>query len=126
MYKEITLNSAEGTPISVPFMANAATAYRFKALFNKDLLLTFQSAKQGDLYNVEFIEQLAFLMAMQAKAKNDEIDLTKINEESMVLWLERFDGMELLNHAGDIMDVYLGNTRFSSKEKKRAIKQTEN
>ena len=119
------MTSAEGEPVDVPFFANAATAYRFKAMFGKDLLLTFQSAKQGDLYNVEFIEQIAFIMAMQAKAKAGMADLSTINEEMMVSWLETFDGMELLNNAAEIMDVYLGNTKFTSKEKKRATKQSE-
>jgi hypothetical protein len=65
-------------------------------------------------------------MAMQAKAKTGEIDLTTINVDSMVSWLEQFGSFAIYNKAQEILSVYLDNTTITSSEKKKARKQTAN
>jgi intein-encoded DNA endonuclease-like protein len=65
-------------------------------------------------------------MAMQAQGKSGGVDLNKISKDDMLIWLEQFDGFELVNKSKDIIEVYLGNSNISSKEKKKARKQSEN
>ena len=123
MYKVLSMLSEDGEPLSVPFLANAATAFRYKSVFGKDLLVLIQtSTKKDGVYDVDFVSELAYIMAMQAKAKDGEIDLNKINKDNMFEWLEQFGGFELFNHANEIMNIFLGNTKVTSQEKKKARK----
>lgn len=127
MYKVISMLTEDEQPIDVPFLANAATPFRYKSIFGKDLLVLFQtSANESGVYNIDFVSELAFVMAMQAKAKNGEVDLNKLNQDKMLEWLEQFGGFELYAHANDIMDVYLGNTIVTSDEKKKVRKRSDN
>lgn len=126
MYKVITLKTDEGKDINVPFLANAATPFRFKSLFGKDLLLLFQKAVNNDgVYDIDFISELAFVMAMQAKARNEDVDLNTITRDNMIAWLEQFGGFEMLSRANEIMNVYLGNEKITSEEKKKVRKPKE-
>ena len=126
MYKVISMLTDDEQPIDVPFLANAATPFRYKALFGKDLLVLFQKSVTNDgVYDIDFVSELAFVMAMQAKAKDGGVDLNTINRDSLLEWLEQFGGFELFNHANDIMNVYLGNTASTSKEKKKVRKPNE-
>ena len=127
MYKVVSMLSDDGKPVDVPFLANAATPFRYKSLFGKDLLLLFQKAVNEDgAYNIDFVSELAYVMAMQAKSKTEGKDLNTINRDNMIEWLEQFGGFEMFNHANDIMNVYLGNEGATSKEKKKVRKPNEN
>ena len=127
MYKVIQLLDADGNMKDVPMLANAATPFRFKQVFGQDLLVLFQtSVSNNGAYDLDFISELAFIMAKQAKAKDDGADLSKLNKEWMLDWLEQFDGFELLNNANEIIGVYLGNAEITSKEKKKVRKQSAN
>lgn len=126
MYKVVSMLSDDGKPVDVPFLANAATPFRYKSLFGKDLLLLFQKAVNEDgVYNIDFVSELAYVMAMQAKSKTEGKDLNTINRDNMIEWLEQFGGFEMFNHANDIMNVYLGNEGTTSKEKKKVRKPNE-
>lgn len=123
MYKVISMLTDDELPIDVPFLANAATPFRYKELFGKDLLILFQKSMNNDgVYDIDFVSELAFVMAMQAKAKDEEIDLNHINREDMLEWLEQFGGFEMLTHSQEIMSIYLGNMKTTSKEKKKVRK----
>lgn len=130
MYKKIELSDPKGDLIEVEFLANAATPRRYKMIFREDLLTKFANAKiekDGESrYDIDFLPELAFIMAMQAAAKTDsKIKLDKLNESSFLDWLESFDSMELENKAEEIMSVYLGNTETSSDAKKNIEEQNE-
>jgi hypothetical protein len=124
MYKVISLKAENGNSMDVPFLANAATPFRFKAIFGKDLLVLFQTCSNDGVYDIDFVSQLAYTMAMQAEAKNNGRDMTTLGMVDMIAWLEQFDGFEMLNKAKDIIEVYLGNSNTSSKEKKKVGKQS--
>lgn len=126
MFKIISMQAEDGSQIDVPFLANAATSYRYKTMFKQDLLVLFQTFEHNGTYDIDFVEQLAYIMAMQAKAKTGEIDLTTINVDSMVSWLEQFGSFAIYNKAQEILSVYLDNTTITSSEKKKARKQTVN
>lgn len=126
MYKVIALKTDEGEDIKVPFLANAATPFRYKSLFGKDLLLLFQKAVNEDgVYDIDFVSELAFVMAMQARSRNEDLDINTVNRDNMLSWLEQFGGFELFSHANEIMNVYLGNEETTSKEKKKVRKPSE-
>lgn len=126
MYKIITMTKEDGSSIDVPFLANAATPFRYKAVFGRDLLVLFQTSFSNGAYDIDFVTELAYVMAMQAQGKSGGVDLNKISKDDMLIWLEQFDGFELVNKSKDIIEVYLGNSNISSKEKKKARKQSEN
>ena len=123
MYKEISMKGEDGNQINVPFLANAATPFRFKSLFGQDLLVLFQTCSADGIYDINFVSQLAFIMAMQAKAKTGGVDLSTINKEMMLSWLEDLDGFSIYDKAQEILAVYLGNSEVASKEKKSTRKQ---
>lgn len=118
MYGEIKVGG-----INVPMLANAATPLRYKQLFGKDLLTEFQGAQNDQAKVVESIPELAFIMAMAAKAKEGKQDLNLINQAKYMEWLEQFDPMDLPMVSEQIVNLYLGNTVTSSEPKK---KQKEN
>lgn len=126
MYKVITLKTDEGEDINVPFLANAATPFRYKSLFGKDLLLLFQKAAKDDgAYDIDFVSELAFVMAMQAKSRNEGLDINTVNRDNMISWLEQFGGFEMLTRANEIISVYIGNEETTSEEKKKVEEPSE-
>lgn len=129
MYKEIMIARVDGKDEPTPMLANAATPLRFKQIFGEDLLTLFANAKseeEGRMnYNIDFISQLAYVMAMQAKAHDGKVKLEKLNMNGLIDWLEEFDSMSMENASQDIMDVYLGNMRVDSEAKKNKDEQNE-
>lgn len=123
MYKVISMKAEDGSQIDVPFLANAATPFRFKSIFGQDLIVLFQTCGENGIYDIDFMSQLAFIMAMQAKGKTGDIDMSTLDKESMLSWLEQFDSLSLYDNAQDILEVYLGNSTITSVEKKKARKQ---
>lgn len=132
MYKEISIARADGSEELTPLLANAATPRRYKQIFHEDLLTLIANAEKkteaGEtIYSIDFLAELTFVMAMQAKARDDsKIKLDKLNENSLIDWLEQFDGMSIENAANDILEVYLGNSKTESETKKNRDEQSEN
>lgn len=127
MFKAITLTTYDGQEKDVEFLANAATPLRYKQIFGGDLIQKFVDAKKDKngetTYNIDFLGELAFLMAMQAKKKSDDsICLEKLSFDSYLNWLEEFGGMAIENKAEEIIGVYLGNAHTDSEAKKKEDK----
>lgn len=94
-------------------VANAATAYRFKQVFNRDLLKIFtQSATTGEA-DAESIQMLAFIMIKQA----EKVDFTKVNEDMYVDWLEGLNQFELINAMPKVIELYQKTEKTSVKQK---------
>jgi hypothetical protein len=123
MYKVISMKAEDGSYIDVPFLANAATPFRFKSIFGQDLIVLFQTFDANEAYDIDFVSQLAFVMAMQAQGKTGGVDMGTVNKESMLSWLEQFDSFSLYEKANEVLSVYLGNSKITSIEKKKARKQ---
>lgn len=131
MFQKIEMQTSDGDNKEFEFLANAATPRRFKMVFHKDLLTMFANAKitvdGRDTYDIDFLPELAFIMASQAKAKSDDkFKLDKLNYSMFLDWLEEFDGFAFENKAEEIMNVYLGNAETSSEAKKNIEEQNEN
>ena len=131
MFKTITLKDAKGNDIDVEFLANAATPLRYKSIFKADLLTSFANARSekpdGTVsYNIDFLPELSFIMAMQSKAADDEkVRLDKLGMNDFINWLETLDSFTLENHAEEIVSVYYGNTETTSEAKKNNEEQSE-
>lgn len=130
MYKLVNIARADGSDEPTALLANAATPRRYKQIFHEDLLTLFANAEKTDdngskNYQIDFLSELAFVMAMQAKAAGGDksIRFEKLNENSLIDWLEEYDGMAIEDAAADIVDVYIGNSETTSDVKKNRGKQ---
>lgn len=101
MFKKITIDDRE-----IEFAANAATPFRFKQVFHKDLFSILGNEDKAQNEGVEAITQLAYIMAKQA----EKADMNKLNEDEFMSWLEDFSGMAFVNAAEEIVNVYMDST----------------
>ena len=102
----------------VEMVSNGATPYRFKQIFHKDLLKFFADAVNGkadDGEAADMASRLGYVMAMQAA----KADLTKLNEDTFIDWLEAFEANDVILAAEDIMGVYGRNMDQTSVAKKK-------
>ena len=121
MYKEINLTTNDGGEKAFKFLATGTTAYRYRQIFNQDLMVqlnkmkTFQDGGASDETADSMIfEKLAFIMNAQAEGKN----MNTLNFDSFLEWADQFSGMELITHALEIIELYLGSKITRSIPKK--------
>lgn len=114
MKKAITLSGGK----TVELAANAATPFRFKQLFNTDLLKIFKhstenEADQMDLADV--ITQLAYIMNRQAEGA----DMNGISMDDFYSWLEDYEPMDFVTVGDKVIDAYLSSAKTSVEAKKK-------
>ncbi|MBQ1195379.1 MAG: hypothetical protein IIX44_03965 [Clostridia bacterium] len=97
MVKEITIDGQE-----LKLAANAATPFRFRQMFKKDLLQILGNEEKAEAEGVETISELAFIMAKQAEG----VDMSKLTEGEFYTWLESFGPMAFIENAEDILGIY--------------------
>lgn len=105
MFKTVVVDGNE-----MEFAANAATPFRYKQVFHKDLLSIFGNEEKAESQGVEAVTELAYIMAKQA----EKADMNKLSYEDFIGWLEGFGSMAFVEAAEDIINVYLENTVTSS------------
>lgn len=102
----------------VTLAANAATPIRFRNIFGKDLLTIISEGTSSEGVNMnvasEVAPQLAFLMAKTA----EKADMTKLNEDKLLEWLEQFEPMDVINATEQIFSVYFGDSETEVEAKK--------
>lgn len=101
MFKTLTIDGKE-----IEFAANAATPFRFKQVFKKDLFAILGNEDKAQNEGVEAVTQLAYIMAKQA----EKADMNKLNEDGFIEWLEGFGSMAFVESAEDILNVYMDST----------------
>lgn len=110
MYGIIKLNDTD-----MEMVANAATPYRMRQIFNIDIMKEFMSAEKDNYATiVSILPQLAYVMNCQAL----KTDMSKCNQETFLEWCENIDAMAIENKAEDIISIYLGNQNTQSRAKK--------
>ena len=112
MYREIKVGE-----MSIPMKATAATALRYRHVFGQDLMTEFQNVEQDTGLGMSALQQLAFIMACSA---DPEKDMSKLNEELYMDWLDNFEPLDFADAAEDIVNLYVGNTKSLSEVKKKA------
>lgn len=105
MFKTLNIDGRE-----VEFSANAATPFRYRQIFHKDLLSILGNEEKAQNEGVEAVTELAFIMAKQA----EKADMGKLNEEVFFEWLEGFGSMAFVNNAEDILNIYMESTETTS------------
>lgn len=105
MFKTLNIDGKE-----VEFSANAATPFRYRQVFHKDLLSILGNEEKAQNEGVEAVTELAFIMAKQA----EKADMGKLNEEMFFEWLEGFGSMAFVNNAEDILNIYMESTETTS------------
>lgn len=88
----------------VEMLANAATPYRYQAIFHEDYLKQVTGAVEADPN--DFFTKLGFVMAMQAEKKRD---MSKVSADTFYEWLSQFEPSEVFAAVSDIADLYNGN-----------------
>lgn len=105
MFRTLTIDGKD-----VALAANAATPFRFKQVFKKDLFYVLGDEKRATENGVETVMQLAFIMAKQA----EKADMNQLNEDEFINWLEGFEPMAFVDSAEDILNAYMENTVSTS------------
>ena len=104
----------------VALQANAATPIRFRNIFGKDLLTIVSEGTSPEGIDMkvasEVAPELAFIMAKSA----EKSDMTKLNEDKMIEWLEQFEPMDLINATDGIFSVYFGDSETEVEAKKNS------
>lgn len=105
MYGKVKIGETE-----TGFLANASTPFRFKNVFNIDLIALLS---EGDEGAVDDYERLAFIMAKQA----EKADMKTLTAEDFYLWLESFEFADLVEALPEIIGLYMKNKTTSSDPK---------
>lgn len=105
MFKTLNIDGKE-----IEFSANAATPFRYRQVFHKDLLSILGNEEKAQNEGVEAVTELAFIMAKQA----EKADMGKLNEEVFFEWLEGFGSMAFVNNAEDILNIYMESTETTA------------
>lgn len=111
MYTKITIDGKE-----MELSANAATPFRFKQVFKKDLLSIFADETKAQEEGIETVAELAYVMNKQAT----DADMNKLNYDDFILWLEGFGPMAFVNASEEIVNAYTEQTVSTSTPKKEA------
>lgn len=105
MYGTVTISGKE-----TGFLANASTPFRFKNVFNIDLISLLS---KGDDGAVDDYERLAFIMAKQA----EKADMSTLTAEDFYTWLESYEFTDLVEALPEIIGLYMQNKKTNSDPK---------
>lgn len=109
MYKEIQIGEK-----TIGLKATASTTYRFKQVFKRDILKVMMDTSGAQQAEEDDVMRLAYIMAMSARGE----DMSKLNDDSYIGWLDQFDPMDLFVAQEDILEVFQGNRRTEETQKK--------
>ena len=102
----------------VKLAANAATPFRFKQLFGKDLLRIFNDSSKDEEEMIglaDTVTELAFIMNSQAEGK----DMSRLSMDEFYSWLEGYEPMDFIVKAQEVINVYLSSTQVTATAKKK-------
>ena len=105
MFKKITVDGNE-----MEFAANAATPFRYKQVFHRDLLGILGNEKEAETKGVEVVTELAYIMHKQA----EKADMNKLTYDEFMSWLEDYSPMAFVDAAEDILAVYVDSAQTTS------------
>lgn len=105
MVKTITIDDKE-----IKLAANAATPFRYRQMFKKDLLQILGNEEKAEAEGVETISELAFIMAKQAEGA----DMARLAEDEFYTWLEGFGPMAFIESAEEILGIYTASEKTTT------------
>jgi hypothetical protein len=111
MTREIQIGGAP-----VKFTGNAATTYRYRQLFNRDLIRAFM--QQGTDLDTDMIMELSFVMHLQAEGA-DNARFNSVSAEDYIAWLEGFEFLDVLGAAPEILGLWADSSKPVVRSKKK-------
>lgn len=119
MFAKLKMLMADGNEQDFEFVSNGMTQYRYRQLTGRDLTkdatkLIDDKAGVADDADFSVSDKLAYIMNMSAV----KADMNKINIDSFYEWIEQFDSSNSINIMGDIIGIYFGTKKSTSKPKK--------
>lgn len=119
MFAKLKMLMADGNEQDFEFISNGMTQYRYRQLTGRDLTkdatkLINDRAEVADDADFSVSDKLAYIMNMSAV----KADMSKINIDSFYEWIEQFDSSNSINIMGDIIGIYFGTKKSTSKPKK--------
>ena len=105
MHKTITVDGKE-----MEFTANAATPYRYKQVFKKDMLQILSDPARAEKEGVEVVTELAYVMNKQAEKTN----MNSLDYDTFIEWLEGFEPLAFFDCSDEIMSVYADSKATTS------------
>lgn len=103
MYNLVSIGDKE-----VPMLAMASIDVYYRNIFHEDPVKR-ESELTGAAEAVEFYTRMGFVMAKFAEFKNRE-NMSKLNEDAFVEWLDQFDRMDMANALADVQKTYNGQS----------------
>ena len=83
----------------------------------EDMLKLFM--EKGTDLDIDRIIELAYVMHLQAEGYTTE-QFNAETEDDYIAWLEQFDFTELLQHAPEILGIWVDTSKQQSKSKKKS------
>lgn len=99
----------------IEMLADAASIYHYRKVFQEDFLKLTQAGED----NTDVFQKMGYIMAMQAKYKDNRNELQKLNFDSFISWLSDFEPLDLILATEQIMNIYYQQTVTTSKAKKK-------
>lgn len=100
----------------VGMLANAASPYIYKQVFQEDLLQKFTNMGKDPDNSVG--EKMGFIFTKQAET-SDVSELMKLTMNDFLEWLEDFDPLDILMASEEIVSLYQKQKKGTSAPKKQ-------
>lgn len=99
--------------------SNAATPIRYRQIFGEDLMTAITQTGEHNL-SLEMIKRLAYVMALQGAGG----DFRGASEETLISWLEGYEEMDFVDHAQEIISIWIDSSKRTSTAKKKDDRPT--
>ena len=110
MYKSIEIGGQ-----TLDLLSNGATPIYYQQIFGKDIVKGLVLAGEDRVIAVNMAPELAFVMMHQA----NKTDMSKLNFDMYVEWLEGFGSMDFVEGNDLIWEAYYGTMKTSVEPKKK-------
>lgn len=111
MFKEISIGKGR----KLALKSNGLTPLYYKQTFGRDLLQMLTEDDEALTIASDKIPELAYIMAKQAEGA----DMTKLNQEEFLKWLETFEPLDMTMNSTAIANVYISDSLPSVDAKKK-------
>lgn len=101
---------------NVLMVANAASVYVYRSIFKEDFLVKAQDKNPDP----DIFQKMGFVMAKQAET-NKMSELMNITIDEFYDWLVQFEPLDILTAAGEISNLYMGQTEGLSTPKRKGV-----
>lgn len=93
----------------VALRSDAAIPYRYEQIFKEDFFDAIETLNSGGNTSkaIDTVYKLGYVMAMKAAG----VDLTTLDKEKFITWLEGFEPSDISDAAADIAEAYASTSK---------------